>query len=135
MFDREFFDMTRTAPEAKSLPSYVERIRTRRRLEDLFLEVTDAGWLVNNCFQLKDRSWRVNLRRIVEAPNGTVTHYYEYAEGYTAVEAAAAAIMNMRQPRNLIDPVFNYTETIVRKMVEAEITYRDLIAAVKRYPR
>ena len=46
-------------------------------IDDLLAEIAEAGWLLNNCYQIDAYLWRVNLRREVE--DGA--YFSDWAEG------------------------------------------------------
>lgn len=59
-------------------------------LDDLIAEANEAGWLLNNLFQLSDGSFRANLR--------SDTHATLFGEGQTPEEALASALTSAIVP-------------------------------------
>ena len=60
-------------------------------LDDAFASIADLGFLVNNCYQLDDGSWRVSLRRPVFGGD-YLTGFGEGDDLQTALELAEAQI-------------------------------------------
>ena len=58
-----------------------------KTLEELIEEIGNAGFWINNLFQLEDSSWRANIKTMT--PIGT--RYFEFANGATAREALELA--------------------------------------------
>lgn len=81
-------------------PAYMRDVKTNKSAEELFAEIAEAGWLINNLFQIHTGAWRCNLRFELEDRNGVRTYFHEFADARTKEEALAAAIWNMRQKRN-----------------------------------
>jgi hypothetical protein len=102
-------------------------------LSALLAQVVESGWRVNNLFQFNDGKWRCNLRFQTQNRGGdTITHYHEFADADTPVEAVQSAIWNMQQRRNdTTRGVSALTESTRLCMKRNEVARQQLGHAVK----
>lgn len=70
-------------------------------IEDLLEEISAAGWLLSNLFQLDSGLWQANLRN--------ATHHTDYGLGFTPAEALEAAIDQMASASEIIKPTQSYS--------------------------
>lgn len=56
-------------------------------IEELFAEIGEMGWLVNNLYQLDDGSWRANIRR--------GQWFTQFGKGDSPMEAMSEAMDKM----------------------------------------
>lgn len=64
-------------------------------LDDLFTEISDSGWMLNNCYQREDGSYRVNLRR--PDPDNLGDYFTDWAEAPTLAEALAECMAKLHE--------------------------------------
>lgn len=61
-------------------------------IDTLLTELAEAGWLLNNCYQVDAALWRVSLRK----PFGDGGEWYSsWAEGPTLLEALEDCMMKL----------------------------------------
>lgn len=81
-------------------------------IETLLADLASLGFLLNNCYQHDDGTWRVNLRR--PDPNSPGDHFTAWAIAPTFLEALEDSMIN------LIDAEYFPTPAVTSSLAPAE---------------